>query len=33
VLKVLPEDKHAEFKEKSQPAIKKLMGMVKELQL
>jgi len=33
VLKKLPADKQDEFKEKSQPAIKYLMGKIKELQL
>ena len=33
VLEKLPEDQKDEFKAKSQPAIKYLMGMIKELQL
>ena len=33
VLEKLPEDQKDEFKAKSQPAIKFLIGMIKELQL
>lgn len=33
VLAALPEDRQAEFKTKSGPALKFLVGMVKELQL
>lgn len=33
ILALLPEDKQAEFKTKSAPALKYLLGMVKDLQL
>ena len=33
ILAILPEDKQAEFKAKSAPALKYLLGMVKDLQL